>query len=67
MANGVFVPSQLKSNKIKEDLEFEWLLCLASTLKASQRLQPTQVGEAQRPSPAPDLGHQAVNAMLRLK
>ena len=32
----MFVPSQLKSNKIKDDLEFEWLLCIASTLMVGQ-------------------------------
>ena len=62
MAKGVLVPSPLKANKIKDDREFEWLLCLASIFQASQRLQPTEVGEAQRPSPAPDLPHQAAKA-----
>ncbi len=31
--------SQLISNKTKQDLEFEWLLCLASTLQCCQRVQ----------------------------
>jgi hypothetical protein len=31
--------SQLISNNTKQDLEFEWLLCLASTLQCCQRLQ----------------------------
>jgi len=62
MAKGVLVPSPLKANKIKDDREFEWLLCLASIFQASQGLQPTEVGEAQRPSPAPDLPHQAAKA-----
>ncbi len=37
----MFVPSHLKSNKIKNDLEFEWLLCLASALQSFQCLRPT--------------------------
>jgi hypothetical protein len=44
----MLVPSQLKSTKIEGDLEFEWLLCLASTLKAFQCLQPAEAGEALR-------------------
>jgi len=40
--------SQLKSKKFKDDLEFEWLLCLASTLESSHRIQPTEAGEAPR-------------------
>ena len=43
------MPSQLKPNKFEDDLEFEWLLCLASTLKAAQCPQPTETGEALRP------------------
>ena len=31
--------SQLISNRTKQALEFEWLLCLASTLQCCQRLQ----------------------------
>jgi hypothetical protein len=65
MAKGVWVPSQLKLNKIKDDREFEWLLCLASILQASQRLQPTKVGEAQPPSPAPDLRIKRPRQLLR--
>ncbi len=42
------MPSQLKSKKVKDDLEFEWLLCLASTLESSHRIQPTEAGEAPR-------------------
>ena len=30
---------QLASNKTKNDPEFEWLLCLSSTLQACRRLQ----------------------------
>jgi len=44
----VLVPSQLKSNKIRDDLEFEWMLCLASTFKAAQCPHPTLAGEARR-------------------
>jgi hypothetical protein len=44
----VCVPSQFKSPNIEDDLEFEWLLCLASTLHASRRLQPTEAGEGKR-------------------
>ncbi len=46
MAKGVLVPSSLKATKIKDDREFEWLLCLDSIFQASQGLQPTDVGEA---------------------
>ena len=31
--------SQLISNRTKQTQEFEWLLCLASTLQCCQRLQ----------------------------
>ena len=37
------MPSHPKSKKIENDLEFEWLLCLASTLQSSQLLQPTVI------------------------
>jgi len=36
----MLMPSHLNSNEIKNDLEFEWLLCLASALQSFQRLQP---------------------------
>jgi hypothetical protein len=45
--------THLKSNKIKDDLEFEWLLCVARALTASQRQQPPEVAEAQRPARFP--------------
>ncbi len=48
------MPSELNSNENKDDLEFERLLYLVSILQASQRLKPTEVVEAQRPSPAQD-------------
>ncbi len=34
------MPSHINSNGIKNDLEFEWLLCLASALQPFQRLRP---------------------------
>jgi hypothetical protein len=36
------MPSHLKSNKVKDDREFQWLLCLASALTASQHQQPPE-------------------------
>ena len=39
------MPSPLTSKRVKDDLEFEWLLCLASTLESSQRRLPTEAGE----------------------
>jgi hypothetical protein len=40
------VQSHPKSKKIKnkDEQEFEWLLCLASTFQASQSLKPTKAG-----------------------
>jgi hypothetical protein len=35
----MFMSSQLISNGTKQDLEFEWLLCLASTLQCCRRVQ----------------------------
>jgi len=32
-SQGLLVPSPLKLKKIEDDLEFEWLLCLAGTLQ----------------------------------
>ena len=46
---------QLVSNKTKNDPEFEWLLCLSSTLQACRRLQvrgQAGVFTATRPIPA---------------
>jgi hypothetical protein len=40
--------SPLNSKRVKDDQEFEWLLCLASTLESSQRLLPTGAGEVTR-------------------
>ena len=46
--------SRLKSPNIEDDQEFEWLLCLASTLQASHRLQSTDVGKGKRPPGFPE-------------
>jgi hypothetical protein len=43
------VSSALKSGKIDVDLEFEWLLCLASALRTAQRFRPAEVVETRRP------------------
>jgi hypothetical protein len=43
------VSSQPKSHMIEIDLEFEWLLCLASMLQASQRQHLNKAFEAKRP------------------
>jgi len=46
---------QLVSNKTKNDPEFEWLLCLSSTLQACRRLQvrgQAKAFTATRPIPA---------------
>jgi hypothetical protein len=40
------LPFQLASNKTKNDLEFEWLLCLARTLQVCRRLQVREQAEA---------------------
>jgi hypothetical protein len=37
------VSYQPKSNKANHDLEFEWLLCVASRFQTSQRLRPTKI------------------------
>jgi hypothetical protein len=42
------VPPRLKSDKTDVDLEFEWLLCLASTLQTAQRFRPAEVGNTRR-------------------
>jgi len=54
--------SQLISNNTKQDLEFEWLLCLASTLQCCQRLQ---VREA-RPTPQMTKYYSNVERLLYL-
>jgi hypothetical protein len=43
------VPSPLKSGKIDVDLQFEWLLCLASALQTAKRFRPAEVGETRGP------------------
>ena len=47
------MPSPLKSAKLVDDLEFEWLLCLASTLQSARRLRPAEAGETRRPGGLP--------------
>jgi hypothetical protein len=54
--------SQLISNKTKQDLEFEWLLCLASTLQCCKRVQ---VREA-RPIPKMTKHHSNIERLLFL-
>jgi hypothetical protein len=49
------VLSQLKSNKIDCDLEFEWLPCVASRFQTSQRLRPTEIRGLQRLAEFPKL------------
>jgi hypothetical protein len=48
-AKGGNVPSRFKSGKIDVDLQFEWLLCLASGLQTAKRFRPAEVGETRRP------------------
>ncbi len=46
----MFVPSHFNSTKIKDDLDFEWLLCLASTLYRLQNgLHPRSIGADVKP------------------
>ena len=47
------MPSPLKSDKFADDLEFEWLLCLARTLQTARRFRPVEVGETRRPGGLP--------------
>jgi hypothetical protein len=49
------MPPLLKSDKLDHDMEFEWLLCLASRRQTSQRLRSTEVGGIQRPEEFPAL------------
>jgi hypothetical protein len=53
----VLVPSPLKSPTIEDDLAFEWLLCLASTVEASKRIRLTEVSEAPRREEFPHAGN----------
>ena len=53
-ARGMLVSSHLKSPNIENDLEFEWLLCLASTLMASKRTPPKEAGKAKGPQEFPE-------------
>jgi len=60
------MPSPLKSKRVKDDVEFEWLLCLASTLESSQRVLPTEAGEAPRPRGLPGVKNQKLfESMLK--
>jgi hypothetical protein len=49
------MPALLKQDKLDHDLEFEWLLCLASRLQSSQRLRPAKAGGIRRPEELPAL------------
>ena len=55
------VPSPLNPKKFKDDLEFELLLCLASTLESRQRAQD---GEAK---PPPEFEHTKNRKSLKTK
>jgi len=46
-SRAVFVPTPPNSNATKDNLEFEWLLCLASAPHAIRRRWPTDIGETQ--------------------
>ncbi len=43
------MPPPLKSDKINVDLQFEWLLCLASALQTAKRFRPAEVCDTRRP------------------
>jgi hypothetical protein len=49
------VPYQPKSKKANHDLEFEWLLSLASRLQTAQRLRPAEIRGIKRPGEFPIL------------
>jgi hypothetical protein len=51
------VPSPLESEKLADDLEFEWLLCLARTLQTARRFRPAEVGETRRPGGLPRINN----------
>jgi hypothetical protein len=57
----VRVPSPLKPKKIKDDLEFELLLCLASTLESRQRAQDNEA------KPPPEFPHTKNRKSLKTK
>jgi hypothetical protein len=58
--------SHLESKKVKDDLELEWLLCLASTLESSQRIQPTEAGVAPRHTGLPRSENQkSIESLLK--
>jgi hypothetical protein len=47
------MPYQPKSKKANHDLEFEWLLFLASRLQTSQRLRPAEIRGIKKPEGLP--------------
>jgi hypothetical protein len=49
------VPYQVKSKKVNHDVEFEWLLCLASRLQTSQRPRPAEIRGIKKPGEFPIL------------
>jgi hypothetical protein len=63
-AERMFVPSQLKSNQIEDDLEFEWLLCLASARERAETIfqaDSTQAAEEKLKDGIRSLRDQALN------
>jgi hypothetical protein len=69
-------PTRHKSPTIQDDLEFECLLCLASTVQASKRLRLTEVSERRRHQEFPRTkirkfvkaeGKQAINPSRKVK
>lgn len=42
--------SRIFPNKIESDLQFEWLLCLASTLQASERRRLAEASQLKLPT-----------------
>jgi hypothetical protein len=58
------VPSPLTLEKIDHDMEFEWLLCLASRLQTYQRLRPTEIGGIQKSEEFPALTTQRIREGL---
>jgi hypothetical protein len=52
------MPPLRKSDKVDHDMEFEWLLCLASRRQICLRLWSTEVGGLQRPEESPHYDQQ---------
>jgi hypothetical protein len=72
----VLVPTRDKSPTIEDNLAFEWLLCLASTVEVSKRLRLTEVSEAPQNQEFPHTknrkfvqaeGNQAINPSGKVK